>query len=59
MSPYVTNGTDDEGAKRVKKISDVVDDAVEMVLQRGGEVFFIENSDLKQYDSVALILRYA
>ena len=59
MSPYITNGTNNSATKKAKKISDVVDDTVDMVLQKGGEVTFIENDDLKPYNRIAMILRYA
>ena len=58
MSPYLTEGEGKRGVKVVKKLSDVVDDVVETVLQKGGQVYFIDNGDLKNFDRIALILRY-
>ena len=39
-------------------IDDAVDDAIEAVLSRGGEVVFVDNGALEKHGRIALILRY-
>jgi len=39
-------------------IDDAVDDAIEAVLSRGGEVVFVDNGLLEKHSRIALILRY-
>jgi len=39
-------------------IEDAVDDAIQLVLSKGGEVWFTEKGVLQKYDSIALITRY-
>lgn len=39
-------------------IDDAVDDAIEAVLSRGGEVVFVDNGALDKHGRIALILRY-
>jgi len=39
-------------------IPDAVDEVVEMVLNKGGEVVFTENGALEKYQRIALVLRY-
>lgn len=41
-----------------KTIDDVVDDTIEAVLSRGGEVVFVNNGSLEKHGRIALILRY-
>lgn len=39
-------------------VTDVVDDIIEMVLKKNGQVFFTDNDMLKDYQRIALITRY-
>jgi release factor family 3 len=39
-------------------LDDAVDELVELVIDKGGEVVFVEEGSLAAYDQVALILRY-
>ena len=39
-------------------VADAVDDIIEMVLEKNGQVFFTENGKLKDYGNIALITRY-
>ena len=39
-------------------IRDVVDDLIEKVLEDGGDIEFVDNGMLKEYDRVALIQYY-
>ncbi len=39
-------------------IDDAVDEIIEMVLEKGGEVAFVENGQLETHQRIALILRY-
>jgi hypothetical protein len=41
-----------------KVLVDVVDDLMEMVLEKDGKVFFVDNDLLKDYGRIALITRY-
>lgn len=41
-----------------RELPDAVQEIVEMLLQAQGNVFFLENDSLKQYDQIALITRY-
>ena len=41
-----------------KVLADAVDDIIEMVLEKNGQVFFTDNGMLKDYQRVALITRY-
>ena len=41
-----------------KVLTDAVDDLIEMVLEKGGQVFFVDNGLLKDYQRIALITRY-
>ena len=41
-----------------KVIVDVVDDIAEMVLEKQGNVYFVDNGMLEDYERIALILRY-
>ncbi|MGZ8558610.1 MAG: baeRF3 domain-containing protein [Chitinophagaceae bacterium] len=44
--------------KRHKVIPDAVDDIIEMVMEKNGHVFFVDNGFLKDYNRMALIKRY-
>lgn len=44
--------------KPYSTIADAVDEIIEMVLEKNGQVFFTENGRLKDYDQIALIARY-
>lgn len=45
--------------KRTSRIlSDAVEDVIETVLEKNGEVYFFENGTLKQYEHIAMIARY-
>lgn len=39
-------------------IPDAVDETIEAVLSKGGEVVFTENGQLADYQRIALVLRY-
>ncbi len=39
-------------------MSDAVDEVIEMVLSKGGEVVFVENGQLAPHQRIALVLRY-
>ena len=41
-----------------KVLADAVDDVIEMVLEKNGQIFFVDNGMLKDYQRVALITRY-
>src|ERR1035437_6579963 len=41
-----------------KVLADAVDDIIEMVLEKNGQVFFVDNGMLKDYQLIALITRY-
>jgi hypothetical protein len=41
-----------------KILADAVEDIIEMVLEKNGQVFFTENDALKDYQRIALITRY-
>ena len=41
-----------------KILADAVDDIIEMVLEKNGQVFFTDNDALKDYQRIALITRY-
>ena len=47
---------DDPTAQDV--IPDAVDEVIETVLNKGGEVVFVENGQLDAYQRIALVLRY-
>lgn len=49
---------DDEVDNVRFKIEDAVDDILEMVLNYNGEIVFMENGDLKDYQRIALVNRY-
>ena len=44
--------------KAYKTVTDAVDDIMEMVLKMGGQVFFTENTLLKDFQHIAMINRY-
>ena len=44
--------------KAYKIVTDAVDDIMEMVLKMGGQVFFTENTLLKDFQHIAMINRY-
>ena len=59
MTPYymgVNSLEPIEKKKMLRKISDVVDDIIAMVIRNGGKAVFMENGDLKQHEHIALIL---
>jgi hypothetical protein len=39
-------------------LDDAVDELIELVIDKGGEVVFVNEGALDDYDQVALILRY-
>jgi hypothetical protein len=39
-------------------LADAVDDIIECVLEKNGQVFFVEDGMLKDYQRIALITRY-
>ncbi len=39
-------------------LADVVDELIERVIEKGGQVYFTDNDMLKDYGRVALIMRY-
>lgn len=41
-----------------KVITDVIDDIIEMILEKNGEVYFFENGELGEQGRIALITRY-
>ena len=41
-----------------KIITDAVDDVIEIILKKGGNVIFLENGKLNEYNNIGLILRY-
>lgn len=49
---------DDDETTGAAHLDDAVDELVEMVLEKGGEVVFVEEGTLAEYARVALILRY-
>jgi hypothetical protein len=44
--------------KESKRMEDAVDDLIELVLSRNGEVFFLDAGELNDHQQVAAILRY-
>lgn len=44
--------------KSHKVLADAVDELIELVLEKNGHVFFVDNDQLKDYTRVALITRY-
>jgi predicted transcriptional regulator len=56
---YVLELVDDESATDgPRHLDDAVDELVELVLEKGGEVTFVDDGALADCDRVALILRY-
>lgn len=54
---YITQTTGfDSGDTSV--LEDAVDDAIELVLKSNGDVMFVDNGKLKNYNGIALIKRY-
>ncbi len=49
---------EDAAAAGAAHLDDAVDELIEMVLEKGGEVVFVEEGSLADYGRVALILRY-
>ena len=47
---------DDPNAPGV--MPDAVDEAIEMVIRKGGEVVCVDNGKLAQFGRIALVLRY-
>ena len=41
-----------------KIIADSVDDVIETILKKGGNVIFLENGKLNEYDNIGLLMRY-
>lgn len=39
-------------------ITDAADDVIEVVTEKGGNVVIVENGELKDFERVAMILRY-
>jgi len=49
---------DDEMNNMYDRVADAVDDVIEMVLKNKGDVVFVENGSLKEYEHIALLTRY-
>jgi hypothetical protein len=49
---------DEEVEKTRNRIADAVDDVIELVLKNNGNVVFVENGKLKDYNGIALVTRY-
>lgn len=47
-----------ESAEKLKVADDVVDELIELVINKGGDVYFYDNNMLGKYNHVALIARY-
>ena len=62
QTAFSENGNDNilmhRVSERNKVISDVVDDLIEMVLDKNGEVVFLKNGQLHSYNKMVLINRY-
>ena len=41
-----------------KVVTDIIDDIIETMIDKGGEVFFTDNGQLKDYGRMILITRY-
>jgi hypothetical protein len=50
--------SDDASNTKPSHISDAVDELIEVVLEKGGQVAFVDEGALTDYSQVALILRY-
>jgi len=61
-SGFTTNEGKEFHEKPIKKpyetVNDAVDDIMEMVLEKGGQVILTENNTLKDYHQIALITRH-
>ena len=49
---------DDSESNLHNVLSDAVDDVIELILKKNGEVIFVENGKLKSFERIALINRY-
>ena len=49
---------DDSTADGPKHLDDAIDELVQLVLEKGGEITFVDDGALADYARVALILRY-
>jgi hypothetical protein len=47
-----------DGESRMKVLQDAADEAMKVVLNFGGQVFFVENGELANYGSIALTTRF-
>lgn len=50
--------TAEESIAGIETIADAVDDIIEIVLSKQGQVVFVDNGQLEKYQRIALILRY-
>lgn len=44
--------------RKYRRINDIVEKTIDKVLSKGGKVYFTENNTLKEFDRIALKLRY-
>lgn len=55
---HLLPATEEDASSGVETIADAVDDIIETVLAKQGQVVFVDNGQLEKYQRIALILRY-